>query len=96
MRLFVFLPVCSALIGCSGGNVHPPSYYGSAPAASVRNEAYDPTMPYGSAPAIWAPVVASRSGTVIRPADPSNGVGRPDYEHAPWMNPTGSSPMGTF
>src|ERR1700761_7446872 len=81
-------------------NVKSPSDYHAPPAPPVKHPLYDPFAAYGQANATWQPPVIDRSGTIVKPLDPSVEEGRPDYEHAEWA--TGAAggstqaPPGTF
>ena len=101
MRLSVFWTLSALLIGgCSGGNVETSADDHAPAAPPLRHPTYDPYAAYGSSRATWTPPVINRDGTIVRPADPSVSVGRPDYEHTQWATGaaggSGNAPPGTF
>jgi hypothetical protein len=95
--LIVLLPVLGA---CSVGNVETASNYHAPAAPPLRHPYYDPTAAYGSSNATWTPPVYDRDGTIVRPAEPTTTIGRPDYEHAEWATGaaggSAAAPPGTF
>lgn len=99
-HLVFFLSLAAPLTACSSGNVRAPDTYARVTPPPVANPYYDPYPAYGTANATWQPPVYDRSGTIVKPTDPSTQSSRPVYEDAPWA--TGASggneiaPRGTF
>ncbi|MBO1326293.1 hypothetical protein K2X14_14110 [Acetobacter sp. TBRC 12305] len=83
------------LTGCASGNLRSANSRPLKP-PHVAHAQYDPYAAYGSAPAQWAPAVASRDGTIVKPTDPVDQADRPDYEHAAWSAQAAASKAGTF
>ncbi|MFT9091430.1 MAG: hypothetical protein ABF479_10585 [Gluconacetobacter sp.] len=83
-----------ALSGCASGNLHTADR-GKLHAPAVKHPYFEPYAPYGSAPAVWRPVVTS-SMPLGRPRDPVIEAGQPDYEHAPWSVESKAAEGGTF
>lgn len=102
MKPFSFLPLALAfgLTACGGGSVSSSAHLHGPKPPPMRFAKFEPNAPYGSANATWAPPVFNRGGTIVKPTDPRNDTGRPDYEHAPWATGAAGSdqyaPAGTW
>lgn len=90
------LVLLTGLSSCASGNIRSVSSYNAPPPPKVKNPLYDPYAAYGSAPAIWRPALASRSGNIVKPNDPVDQGDRPDYEKAPWSIDHRAAQAGTF
>lgn len=84
------------LTGCGHGNIRSVASYNAPPPPKVRHPLFDPYAPYGSAPAVWQPALASRQGTIVKPNDPVDQGDRPDYEGAKWGIDHQTARAGTF
>lgn len=102
MRHFFLFLICLSipLAACSSGNVPTAADYDAPPVPTVRHPFYDPYAAYGEANATWRPPVVDRSGTVVKPVEPSTQATRPNYESAPWATGAAggsrNAPPGTF
>lgn len=94
-RLLSFGFTGAVLTACASGNVSNVPPRGPAPPPTAHAH-FDPYASYGSTPATWSPVVATRLGSIDRPVDPVIDAGRPDYEHAAWSIQSKAAQAGTF
>ena len=97
MNIRWLLP-CGAFVtlcGCAHGNLHTGSSRPLKP-PKVAQTLYDPYATYGSAPARWSPSVGSYEGSIVKPNDPVDQAGRPDYEQAKWSVQHATEQAGTF
>ncbi|QEO18856.1 hypothetical protein FLP30_13385 (plasmid) [Acetobacter vaccinii] len=92
-RIILLSAFC--LAGCAQGNLQSTAARPLTPPA-VQQAYYSPYAAYGSAPAIWQPPVANRAGSIVKPSDPADQAGRPDYENAPWSVAKLAAKAGTF
>lgn len=94
-RIVLLSLVLCSLAGCAHGNLHTGSSRPIKP-PKVAQSLYDPYAPYGSTPARWAPSTGTYDGSIVKPADPVDQSGRPDYEHAQWSINHSVEQAGTF
>lgn len=82
--------------GCAHGNIRSVASYHPPPPPHVKQPLFDPYAPYGSAPAVWRPALASRAGTIVKPNDPVDQADRPSYETSAWSIDQKAAKAGTF
>ncbi|MBB2199486.1 hypothetical protein HLH44_18950 [Gluconacetobacter sp. 1c LMG 22058] len=95
-RLAGIAVVATSVAGCAHGNIRSVASYHPPPPPHVKQPLFDPYAPYGSAPAVWRPALASRAGTIVKPNDPVDQADRPSYETSAWSIDQKAAKAGTF